>query len=373
MSAAHPLAIGTLLKTVTASELVAEELGEVEWVIPSFVPAGGFSLLYGAPKSGKTTLAMHMAAGIIGSRLFLGGHSNIAQPVLWLDLEQSRRVTQRRMIEIGAHQALEHLHLWTGRPPALADLLATVDKLQPSVAFVDSLSRWLLLEDENDNAELNRRLGPIVLAFQERDVALFAIHHDRKSEGDSGRNIRGASALLGMCDVAIECRKEKEGEAFTDLRKLTIVSRHEPERILSVRLTGGEFVEEASPAKRREDRMKSQLAAAGAQTLATLHDILGLDEETIRKGLAPLVERGEVVQSGRGRKGDPLIFDLSPILRNAPKTTIGEPLARFSYSPTPLRGSRRIGESAKLAGGSAKNGGVGESDEPASELAEMRL
>jgi energy-coupling factor transporter ATP-binding protein EcfA2 len=372
MSAALQLVGGTPLTTVTAQDLVAEKLGEVEWVIPSFIPAGGFTVLYGAPKSGKTTLAMHMAAAIVGSRVFLGGHSNLAEPVILLDLEQSRRVTQRRMIEVGAHQAFEHLHIWSGRPPALADLLATIEKIKPPVVFVDSLSRWLLLEQENDNAELTRRLGPIVAAFQERDVALVVIHHDRKSEGDSGRNMRGASALLAMCDVAIEVRKEKENDAFTDLRKLTIVSRLEPERILSVRLTAEGFVEEASPAERQEARILEQLVA-GPQAIATLHEVLGLDDEALRKRLGALMQHGRVTKSGRGVRGDPHIFTVSPILRNSPKSTAGETPAGFFYSPPPVREDRRIGESGKPK--SAPNGkrGAGESDEGAGTLAQMRL
>lgn len=341
MSAAPQLVGGTPLATVTAQELVAEKLGEVEWVIPSFVPAGGFTVLYGSPKSGKTTLAAHMAAAIIGSRIFLGGHWNIAQPVVWLDLEQPRRVTRARMIEIGAHQAIEQLHLWTGRPPALPDLLATIEQLQPPVVFVDSLSRWLLLENENDNAELTRRLGPIVTAFQERDVALVVIHHDRKSEGDSGRNVRGAGALLAMCDVAIECRKEKEGEVFTDLRKLTIVSRLEPERVISVRLTAEGFEEEASPTKRQDDRILAQLGI-GSQTTATLEDILRMDGKTLRARLTALGQRGAVVQRGNGRRGDPFIFDLPHVSR-----VLGDSREKPARE-TQLRLSRELGDSREM-------------------------
>jgi energy-coupling factor transporter ATP-binding protein EcfA2 len=396
MSAARQLVGGTPLATVTAQDLVAEKLGDVEWVIPSFIPAGGFTVLYGAPKSGKTTLAAHMAAAIIGSRLFLGGHWNLAQPVLWLDLEQPRRVTRARMIEIGAHQALEHLHIWTGRPPTLSDLLATVDKLRPPVVFVDSLSRWLLLEDENDNAELTRRLGPIVTAFQERDTGLAVIHHDRKSEGDSGRNIRGAGALLAMCDVAIECRKEKEDGEYTDLRKLTLVSRLEAERVLSVRLTAEGFVEEAPPSKGQDDQILAQLIV-GPQTVKTLLEVLPLDNETLRARLDFLTRHRRVVKTGRGVKGDPHVFRLSPILSDSFKraptdaqskvspilseavesTPTETPAISLFSSPThPLRGVGRKEETGQTSPESNGNGDSGEAKETnreAGELAEIRI
>jgi hypothetical protein len=325
VSAAPRLVTGTPLATRTAQELVAEDLGEIPWLIPSFVAAGGFTIVYGAPKSGKTTLCAHMAAACIQSRLFLGGESCVAYPVLWLDLEQSRRVTQRRLFEINAHRGVETMHVWAGRPPASDELLATIDQTGAPVVFVDSLSRWLLLEDENDNAELTRALGRILPAFQERDVALVAIHHDRKSEGESGRNIRGASALLAACDVAIECRKEKEGEEYGNLRKLTIVSRHEAERVTSVRLTADGFVEEGPPAKRQDALILAQLAY-GPQTVEMLKEPLSLSAEALRTRLGALHDAGRIARAGRGRPHDPYLFSLSPTLPHSPKQRAGDSL-----------------------------------------------
>jgi hypothetical protein len=308
VSAAPRLVTGGLLATVTARQLAEEDLGEIDWLIPSFVGRGLFTIVYGAPKSGKTTLCAHMAAAMIRSRLFLGEDISISRPVLWLDLEQSRRVMRLKVLEIDAHRApSEEMHIYSGRSPALSELLDTIDHLGVVAVFVDSLSRWCLLGEENSSSEVTAAIARFLPEFQEREVALVAVHHARKSDGESGQNMRGSVAWLAACDVAIECKKEKEAEEYGSLRRLTLVSRLEGERATSVRLTADGFVEELPPARRQEARILEQLAL-GPQTITTLKEVLGLSQEALRTRLEALRGAGRVTRGGGRPQGRSIQF-----------------------------------------------------------------
>ncbi|HVT38454.1 MAG TPA: AAA family ATPase [Gemmatimonadaceae bacterium] len=336
------LAVGTPLATVTAAELVHEQLGEITWLIPSLAALGLFTVIYGAPKSGKTTLAMHMAASVVGTRDFLGGRVERPSPVLWLDLEQSRRTTRLRMIDVGAHRAIEPLDVWVGHPPTLLDLLATIEKLGVVMVVVDSLSRWLLLENENDNSEINRKIAPILTAFQARDVALVVIHHDRKSEGTGGRNLRGGGALLAMCDVACEVAKEQDGEP--GMRRLSIVSRHEDDRKMLVKLTAHGYEDAGMPSTRQEERIMDALTASGPQSMTALGQLLDLTDEALRGRLEAMRKAGRITRTGYGKRGDPFYYSIPLTPQVSPRVGERATLQESTNSPHPLKGGWGVGE-----------------------------
>jgi archaellum biogenesis ATPase FlaH len=291
------------LATVTAAALVGEHLGEIAWHLPGLIPVGAFVVLYGSPKAGKSTLGMHMAACLAGAQPFLEGTGVLN--VLWLDLEQPRRVTQARVREVHAHGAVGNFDVYQGAPPSLAEVFATIDRLKPDVVFVDSLSRWLCLESENDNAELTRTLGPILTGFQARDVTLLVIHHDRKSEGTGGRNLRGASGLLAMCDVAVEIKVE--GEVNSTRRRLAIVSRHEGQRQMVVRLTDQGFVDDG-PSMPQHAAEVLAACGNGPRTGEDIAVLVNTGLRTLKPVIEALVRQGKLMLSGGGKKGSPFLY-----------------------------------------------------------------
>jgi KaiC/GvpD/RAD55 family RecA-like ATPase len=299
--------VGVRLETMTAAELAEKELGATEWLLTGLMPVGGMVILYGAPKAGKTTFALAAAVANAGGRPFLGESPNPV-PVLWLDLEQPERVTKKRMIEAGADTTSMPFHIWHGSSPRVEDLMATIDELGAKLVVVDSLSRWLMLRDENDNAELNRTLGPILDQFRKRDVTLALIHHDRKSDGDHGKNLRGAGSLLAMCDIAIEVRQDGAGDSPT--RRLNIISRHDGRRELRVRLTTEGYVSDGSPVESRERAVLNALTS-GKLTLEDLAVVLDLSPKQTRSHLAFLAGSGRIKRTGAGKKGDPHYYEIS--------------------------------------------------------------
>ena len=335
-STAKVLPIVAPLATVTAQTLLAEQLGDIAWHLPPLIPVGAFVVLYGSPKAGKTTIAMHMAAALACAQPFLDGTANLALNVLWIDLEQPRRVTQARVREVHANNAVGNFDIYQGAPPSLSEVFATIDRLKPDVVFVDSLSRWLRLESENDNAELTRTLGPILTGFQARDITLVVIHHDRKSEGTGGRNLRGASSLLAMCDVAIEVKVEGDGNSTR--RRLSMVSRHEGQRTMMVRLTTDRGFVDEGPAAPRYDAEILVACAGGPRTGEDIAALVDASLKTLKPFLDSLVQRGKLALQGAGRRGDPFMYAIPSVLgfpRNAENPS--DPINTRTLSRTLVR------------------------------------
>jgi hypothetical protein len=238
------------LPTRTLDELLADSTlpTDVEWLVEGLIPRGGMTVVYGIGKGGKTTLLSHLAAAIVSGREFLD-RSVREGPVLWLDLEQHVTLTRRKLDEAGAAGCSNPLHVYNGPAPRTDEVARELAKRGAVAVVIDSLSKYLCLKDENDAAEVTARLGPLLDLAHGANAAVIAIHHDRKSDGALGRNMRGSSAFLAAVDVAIGVKREA-GDEFR--RRLDCVSRYdEVDEEISVRLTPSGYVsEQSSPALR---------------------------------------------------------------------------------------------------------------------------
>jgi RecA-family ATPase len=88
------------LDIFTGEELLAEKLSDIRWAVPGVVPAG-VTLLVGAPKMGKSWLALELALGIATGRPVLGDIEVEQGGVLYLALEDNRRRLQTRLRKLG--------------------------------------------------------------------------------------------------------------------------------------------------------------------------------------------------------------------------------------------------------------------------------
>jgi KaiC/GvpD/RAD55 family RecA-like ATPase len=298
------------LDTVPADEFCRGEIGEIEYLSKPTVVRGGLTIPYGTPKVGKTTFVSHLTMGMLDPARypFLGGTEPLGGSALWLDLEQPRRVSQRRFKEAGAHP---ELHIYRGRAPSHEQTLATIDALGAKLLVVDSMTAWLRLESENDNAEIEKKLRPIVVELQKRDVTTIVIDHAGKAEGQTGKTLRGGSAKLAIADIAVEVKIE--GAAEECRRRLCFTSREEPHSDLIVRLIDGRYVlEGTAPAIARNAHRDEILEALrlGHQRKKALAEHLGVTEKTAEAWIKPLIEAGIVRSVKSPTAGNPLVYHI---------------------------------------------------------------
>ena len=201
-------------KLRTAAELAA--LPPLVWLVRGVLPAEGLAALFGASGSGKTFLALDMAAAIAEGRRWFTYRVRPA-PVVYVGLEGEAGLSQRVQAWEKHHgrPAPEGLRFVVSQP---FDLLQPDDVAELAEAcrgaglvVLDTLNRAAPGVDENSSqdmgriieaaADLQRRIGGLVLL----------IHHAGK---DSTKGMRGHSSLHAALDAAIEVRRDGDAREW---------------------------------------------------------------------------------------------------------------------------------------------------------------
>ena len=197
----------------------------IRWLWPGYLANGKLHVLAGAPGTGKTTIAMAIAAAITAGSAFPSGWKPKAGVVLvWSGEDDPQDTLIPRLIAAGADMGRVYFvgdtHDEHRRPfdPArdvdlLAEAAATIGRV--SMIVVDPLVS-AVSGDSHKNAEVRRGLAPLVDLAARMDAALLGITHYSKGTGGreplervTGSIAFGALARVVLGTVRMEA---KEGE-----------------------------------------------------------------------------------------------------------------------------------------------------------------
>jgi hypothetical protein len=184
-------------------------LPPLQWRIRGVLPAAGVAALYGPSASGKSFLALDMAAAVAGGRRWFDCRVDAA-PVVYAALEgeagfklrvEAWEAHQGRKLPDGLRMMLQPFKL-TERGDVL-DLAAVVPS--GAVLFIDTLNRAAPTADENSS----RDMGEILEAAKQLQAMMgglvVLVHHTGK---DSTKGLRGHSSLFAAMDAAIEVSRD---------------------------------------------------------------------------------------------------------------------------------------------------------------------
>jgi hypothetical protein len=204
---AKPKAPEQRYKLLSASDLLA--MPPLQWRIRGVLPAAGLAGLYGPSASGKSFLALDMAAAIAeGARWF--GHRTEAAPVVYAALEgeagfrvrvEAWQVHQGRSLPKQLHMVLQAFKLTDLQD--VRDLAAVIP--QGSVVFLDTLNRAAPTSDENSSKDMGEILEAAKLLQELSGCLVVLVHHTGK---DSTKGLRGHSSLFAALDAAVEVSRE---------------------------------------------------------------------------------------------------------------------------------------------------------------------
>jgi hypothetical protein len=226
--------------------------------------------------------------------------------VLWLDLEQDCYLTCEVLSEAGARGEAHEVYVFNGLAPNDRQILATVCARKPVAVVVDSLSRFLQLSDENDASQMNKGLQVLLRVARELRCSVLAIHHDRKTDGSSGRNMRGSSALGAAADLSIEVRRSGDSSPRRDLR---MTSRYRVPEELGITLGDSGYDISGGPEYIKEDELLVGLYG-GPLTTEEWAKKQGMTRQGLASRARDLHASGKILRTGTGRRSDPYRFSL---------------------------------------------------------------
>ena len=187
------------------------------WRIKGILPIQGLATIYGPSTSGKSFLAIDIAAAIaFGNDWF--GHRVKKCPVLYVALEGEGGFPKRlRAWEQYNCQPLpENLQFVLGQPFNINDSLhvaqlATVVK-RGSVVIIDTLNRSAPDADENTSKDMGAVLAGCKQLQSLTNCLVILIHHTGK---DESRGMRGHSSLLAAVDASIEVHRTDDARSWS--------------------------------------------------------------------------------------------------------------------------------------------------------------
>jgi hypothetical protein len=183
--------------------------------VKGVLPAEGLAALFGPSASGKSFLALDMAAAIALGRSWFGCRTH-STTVVYVALEGEGGFKNRvsawerenlSPMPAGLNFVMQPFKVNVQQD--IEDLAAVVPK--GSVIFIDTLNRAAPMADENSS----RDMGEILEGAKRLQIAIgglvVLIHHTGK---DAGKGLRGHSSLFAALDGAIQVERSVVGRAW---------------------------------------------------------------------------------------------------------------------------------------------------------------
>lgn len=306
----------------TAAEIVAELPPAVEWILEPFVARGAITELVGRAKAaGKTTLLAHAIAAILDGRPFLG-QATAAAPVVVLT--EQPPTSLRAVLERADLAKRTDLHILTWRavrgepwPAIVAAAVACCAEIGSPILVVDTLPAFAGIrgDAENDAGAALQAIEPLQVAAAD-GLAVVVVRHERKGGGEVGDSARGSSAFTGAVDVVVRLARP-ENPARPTIRNLATLSRFDdapPELVIELTDEGYVLLGDEAAVAFAEARaaMLDVLPTVGGLAMTEIEAAIGGKRTTIQAALAALLDTGDVVREGAGRKGSPYTWRRAP-------------------------------------------------------------
>ena len=202
----------------------------IQWVVEGIIEQGTIGQIYGPSGSGKSFMALDLAAKVITGSTWFEDHRTVPGKVIHLAGEGIDGI-QRRKAALELKHGIDTSNIIVKPMPqfsekahikALTRILDAQGDI--SIIFIDTLARAMIGLNENDTGDMGRMIEIMARLARKYQCAVCAIHHTGKGAQNQAR---GSSALRAALDfeIAIEpgaggnlikCAKVKDVEPFED-------------------------------------------------------------------------------------------------------------------------------------------------------------
>lgn len=299
------------LRVVRASEVEPPASGESRWLVEDLWGAGAVGVIGGAPKCGKSWLALEMAVAVASGRPCLGRYA-VSQPgpALVFAAEDAPPSVRERLEHLAQARGTDFARLEVrlivepslrlDLPRDLGRLRSTLGRHRPRLLVLDPYVR-LQRADENNATEVSAILASLREISREFELAIVLVHHARKGASDElGEGLRGSSDFHAWGDSNLYVRRRRDAIQLTIEHRaaaspppvtLALVTDDGP-----VRLELRDMPEEPPLA----ERILAALHELGPRRHRDLRQLLGVRDEHLTAALRDLESLGSVTRTPEG-------------------------------------------------------------------------
>ncbi|MAF30479.1 MAG: recombinase A [Croceicoccus sp.] len=295
---------------ITASALMAMQFEPIRYVVNGYI-AEGLTVLAGAPKIGKSWMALNIAIAVASGKPAFGTVPCSHGDVLYLALEDNNRRLRSRISKMGIGEPPERLTLCTSWPSladgAVQEIEAWANAVKnPVLVFVDVLAKVRDSANGKDSAydADYRTLTGLQELAGKLGIAIVPLHHTRKMEADDPfDSVSGTRGITGAADTVLVLKRDI-GTGRTVLygrgRDIEeIETAFDFDRDIGTWQVIGAAADFAKTDERQEIRDVLQ-DAGKALNAREVSDLLGKSYEAVRKTLTRMAHSGEIEKEGRG-------------------------------------------------------------------------
>lgn len=322
--------VDPLLGAITVEQLKLTVFGRQEMILQGLYK-GDWGLVVGIGSVGKTTFLHNLCICLAAGKSFppIIPDSQPPRRILYLDFESNPWRLQQQIqtlcesltddenmfVDQNLHFAIEPQ---TNNGPwrmtdlqSLQNLARYIKQHKIDLVVVDTLSQAAALTDENNNAEVQRKVvTPIRRLVKHCDVAVLLLHHEGKGKMQTGENYlqykaRGASSLIDAARYQITITpvdKEKKGQVEVvnskdkgNGFKGVIMELDQKSRWFSML---GYITKTLKASEVIMETLENQQSEITLDDLAAL--VPGIAKKTISNNLAELVKSGRVTKTEHG-------------------------------------------------------------------------
>jgi hypothetical protein len=197
-----------MLHTIEGSDLLQQGFQPIRWSVPGLIPEG-VTLLAGAPKLGKSWLALDIAVAVASGGHVFGSIQVDPGEVLYLALEDNDRRMQGRLRKAlrggpcppGLHFSYDVPTMDDGLLDAISSFAAGHPDLR--LVIVDTIKPIRPKEKKNDRLyDADYAVGrPFLRLAAETRLSFLLVHHTNKSRSeDELDTVSGSTGLAGGVD-----------------------------------------------------------------------------------------------------------------------------------------------------------------------------
>ena len=230
--------VASLPRGMTCGQLLETEFPPPQWIVPDLLVAG-LTILAGAPKLGKSWMALALGSAVGCGGAVLGRYRVERRKAVYLALEDTPRRLKARLEKIGASRdsSLELFTQWRSGAEGIADLDAYLtENSKVKLLMIDTLAKFRGTPQGDDRYSEDYRAASAIKALADKhEVAIVVIHHVRKMAAeDIMDTVSGSNGLNGAADSTwILTRARGEADA-----SLFITGRDVEEKSLALRFDG---------------------------------------------------------------------------------------------------------------------------------------